>query len=384
MSKMMHNRARPYLRRREGVYYFVRRVPADVRDLHSSDRISMSLRTRHKPVAERAAQSLAQRLKDYWVTVRLQRLDLPSASILPVPNTAAPQSEAPTISQALSLYMSLKGVGKGKQFRQTAERNIGYVVEKLGDRPVDCYNAKDAAQFRDWLMGRGMTVSSVKRVFATVRAAVSLVTVEHGLECTNAFKGTFMPEPENKKRRKPVPLSTIRHVQTLCRHEDDELRWIIALVSDTGMRLSEAVGLSSADIRLDADIPHIDLKAHPWRPLKTEGSERLIPLVGASLWAARRVCENSDRIFAFPRYADGHSTNANSASAALNKWLRERAPAGCVVHGFRHSLRDRLRAVECPSDIVDALGGWVTAGVGQGYGNGYPLEVLAKWMRRLT
>ena len=51
-----------------------------------------------------------------------------------------------------------------------------------------------------------------------------------------------------------------------------------------------------------------------------------------------------------------------------------------VIHGFRHSLRDRLRAVECPSDIVNSIGGWHTAGVGQTYGNGYPLDVINKWM----
>jgi hypothetical protein len=53
------------------------------------------------------------------------------------------------------------------------------------------------------------------------------------------------------------------------------------------------------------------------------------------------------------------------------------------MHSFRHSLRDRLRAVECPSDIIDAIGVWKTAGVGHGYGNGYPLEVLEKWMDKL-
>jgi hypothetical protein len=50
------------------------------------------------------------------------------------------------------------------------------------------------------------------------------------------------------------------------------------------------------------------------------------------------------------------------------------------MHSFRHSMRDRLRAVECPADIVDQIGGWQTDGVGQSYGKGYPLEVLAKWM----
>ena len=74
----------------------------------------------------------------------------------------------------------------------------------------------------------------------------------------------------------------------------------------------------------------------------------------------------------------------NAFSAAINKWLKPRVPEGCVIHSFRHSLRDRLRAVECPSDIIDAFGGWTTTGVGQRYGTGQPLEVKAKWMDRLV
>ena len=46
-------------------------------------------------------------------------------------------------------------------------------------------------------------------------------------------------------------------------------------------------------------------------------------------------------------------------------------------------MRDRLRAVECPSDIIDAIGGWTTSGVGQKYGLGQPLDVKAKWMNKL-
>ena len=37
--------------------------------------------------------------------------------------------------------------------------------------------------------------------------------------------------------------------------------------------------------------------------LKTRGSQRQIPLVGASLWAAKRIKEtNSHAVYAFPRY----------------------------------------------------------------------------------
>ena len=75
--------------------------------------------------------------------------------------------------------------------------------------------------------------------------------------------------------------------------------------------------------------------------------------------------------------------NANSASAALNKWMKANIGKGYVVHGLRHNLRDRLRAVECPSDIIDAIGGWTTKGIGHAYGNGYSVGALAKWMKKI-
>ncbi len=46
-------------------------------------------------------------------------------------------------------------------------------------------------------------------------------------------------------------------------------------------------------------------------------------------------------------------------------------------------MRDRLRAVECPSDIIDAIGGWSTDGVGQSYGKGYDLNILGRWMTKI-
>ena len=153
-------------------------------------------------------------------------------------------------------------------------------------------------------------------------------------------------------------------------------------MSDTGIRLAEGAGLLKNDIILDADIPHISLKPHPWRPLKTHDSQRDIPLVGASVWAAQRLSEAfPDSPYAFPRYNRKDTTNSNSASAALNKWLHQYVPNRCTMHSFRHSMRDRLRAVECPSDIIDQIGGWATNGVGQSYGRGYELSILFKWLK---
>jgi integrase len=161
---------------------------------------------------------------------------------------------------------------------------------------------------------------------------------------------------------------------------DDEARWLVALISDTGMRSSEAAGLSKEDVHLDADIPYVEIRPHKWRRLKTKSSIRKLPLVGASLWAARQAYIASIGRFMFPRYCNETECQSNSASAALNKWLKTVAGSDYVMHSFRHSMRDRLRAVNCPADMIDQIGGWRKKSVGECYGEGYSLSAICIWL----
>ena len=367
---------------RDGVYYYVRRVPHDLISHYDVKRLCFSLKTKSASAAIRASKSINQSLEDYWLGLRLQNMDIPAIQV--VKSNDNSQDNTIHLSEACELYLRLKGVGKDKVFIRTANRNTGYVTKLLGDRPISSYSSNEAAQFRDWCIDSGTGIKTVKRVFSSIRAIVNLAIAEEGLDCSNAFARTYFPDDDNAQSRQPISMESIRKVQSLCRDNDDEMRWLITLISDTGMRLGEATGLLKEDIKLDDRIPHIDLKPHPWRSLKTKGSQRPIPLTKEALWAAKRPLEaNSDSIFAFPRYCDATGCKANPASGGLNKWLHQYVPDNCVIHSFRHSLRDRLRAVECPSDIVDAIGGWKTSGVGHGYGNGYPLEVLEKWMNKI-
>ena len=50
------------------------------------------------------------------------------------------------------------------------------------------------------------------------------------------------------------------------------------------------------------------------------------------------------------------------------------------MHSFRHSMRDRLKAVECSSDVTDQIGGWLTQGVGASYGDGYSTRILSQYL----
>ena len=377
----MYTKSPHYLYRRNGTYYFSRQVPSDLQTRFNKNRVVISLRTPSEQKAINSANKLADRLETYWNTLRLELFHTKELKLSFLDNEKV-KSEKLKLSEALDVYIKLKGKGKDKLFYQTAKRNVSYTIECFGNVDINSLKPIDAGKYRDFLFNKGLSTSSVRRVFSSINAVINISINEIGINMINPFSGTFIPDDNKKKTRLPIPIENIRNIQAECKNLNDDNRWLIALISDTGMRLSEATGLLSGDIVLDATIPHISLVNHPWRRLKTKGSNRVIPLIGSSLWAAKRVLE-ANSTYAFPRYTNETKCNANSASNGLNKWLKPRIPNDCVIHSFRHSLRDRLRAVQCPSDIVDAIGGWSTSGVGQTYGSGYNLDIKHKWMKKI-
>lgn len=380
---------------KDGVYYFSRRIPFDLICHYTSPRIAFSLRTRSTRVAEARARKSADQLDEYWFHLRSQDRQLPGKHMLRLgmdgAQTTTPSSvsiceESVLLSESVSIYLRMKGRGRPVTFHRAAERACGYVIDACGDRHLEAYTKADANAFRDALIERGLTGSSITRVFGTVRAVVNFAISEQGLSLQNPFNGVYYDRAAGVSDRHPIPSAGLLAVQADCRRIDDDMRWLVAMVSDTGMRLAEVAGLLREDICEDEDgSMFVRVRPHPWRRLKNKGSERIVPLEGVSRWAALQVLLQVDQSrFAFPRYNKSDTTNANSASAALNKWLKGYVPEKCTMHSFRHAMRDRLRAVECPADIVDQIGGWQTDGVGHAYGTGYPLEVLRKWLQEVT
>ena len=92
----------------------------------------------------------------------------------------------------------------------------------------------------------------------------------------------------------------------------DERRLIIALISDTGMRLSEALGLVWSDINIQHLYPHINLVPHPCRSLKIAKSKRFIPLIGVSYEAIKIMHLQRTNQFLFNTYADEAGSKGNS------------------------------------------------------------------------
>ena len=213
---MVYQRVAHYLWLKGDTYYFNRRVPKDMQGQYTASRIVICLKTTRKDTAVRSAKSIAQRLEDYWLSLKLAKIDIPALHLLRDKPLLPSQPSGMHLTEALDLYIRLKGVGKNKVFKRGVERNIQSVVNVLGDRPLDEYSSSDAANFRDYLLKKGLTTNSVKRNFATIRSVINLSTQEHGLDCKNAFSKVFLPDLDDAKRRKPIPTDIIRNIQQEC------------------------------------------------------------------------------------------------------------------------------------------------------------------------
>lgn len=120
------------------------------------------------------------------------------------------------------------------------------------------------------------------------------------------------------------------------------------------------------------------------RRLKTTGSERSLPLVSYGLEAMRAALRESGDGWLYPRYIHEDGCRATHASNALNKWLKGRF-GGLTAHSLRPTMRDRLREVEAPLELIDQIGGWTSiSGVGASYGHGYKLERLRYWIEAIA
>ena len=151
----------------------------------------------------------------------------------------------------------------------------------------------------------------------------------------------------------------------------------MSLVAAKGMILAEGARLLQSDFIEQNGILCFRIKPHPWRSLKTSRRERVTTLVGSTEWTVGRILEQSHKKeFAFTSNNDGSRTNTNSANVAFHKWLKSKIRHYYTIHSFRLSMRDRLRAVDCPSAVADQIGGWLPHRVENIYAAGFPTKIF--------
>jgi len=109
----------------------------------------------------------------------------------------------------------------------------------------------------------------------------------------------------------------------------------------------------------------------------------VLPFVGYAKLAIEQALAQADDEWLFPQYLKVGHCYATHASNAVNKWLKKDF-GGLTAHSLRHTFRDRLRAVECPLELIDQIGGWRSmSSIGAEYGQGYSIEQLFKQVAKI-
>ena len=357
----------PYTICRSGTYYYNRRVPK-----HAV--ISYGHLIRQKLSQDPLkAEALSKRLSDVLEGAWSATTNAAPVNISSIIEGFQPRRVA--LSEIAADYLTLK------QIDQTPPRvALSAFLSLAGDRDVSEYTRQDAKLFVHHLEMKGNKTATIRRRVNSLSAIMNYAYSELDLDKRNPFTRLFIRNEGNDVFKRGI----FTNDQLKCGYDKalasgSSVKLLMPLLGETGCRLVEVVGLRLEDIDLENELIHI--RPNSARRLKNKTSERVLPLVGYAKLAMEKALIKADDQRLFSQYIKAGHCYATHASNAVNKWLK-RDFGGLTAHSLRHTFRDRLRAVECPMDMIDQIGGWrCVGGVATNYGHGYSRLQVERWLR---
>lgn len=286
------------------------------------------------------------------------------------------------LSDALKLYFKVHQRGAEELFIIKTSRDWNALVGLVGDIHFEKLSRTHARDFVDHLTKKGNKTGTIRRTLNTLRAITRTAITELELTKNDPFQSIkIQGEGKDKEQAKtPSPAEIEEIVHTFRGKMSATTSLMILMQTELGTRIGEVSGLGIDDVFLDHEIPHVYFRDRPWRSLKTDESERRVPVVGLALEALKLAVKLPRKGQGlFDSYAKPRGNDA--ASAAVNKNLQK---WGITSHSFRHAMKDRLREVGCPKDIRDAIQGHTSGDVADTYGQGFSLKKMQEWLSKIA
>ncbi len=236
-----------------------------------------------------------------------------------------------------------KSEGQIRRYKSPRKRAVRDFCAVVGDKAIEEVTRDDALAFRRWWRDRieaeGRDANTANKDFQHLSDIFRTVSDMKGYGLTNPFAGLRFRQ-NGARETFPFSVEWIRD-RLLAKGELDglgaEARDVLLVMVNTGARPSEIVGARAEDFAIDDPVPHLKVRAHDGRSLKTDHSRRDLPLVGVSLDAAKRLASAGG-----PSRYQGRN---DGWSATVNKYLGQRGLRETPQHSaysLRHSFEDRL------------------------------------------
>ncbi len=232
--------------------------------------------------------------------------------------------------------------------------------------PIADVSIRDMRSWMSHERGRGISARSMARALSAVKSFYKWLAKREGFEAT-AVLSTRAPKFQKKL---PRPLSEDAAREMITTVEMQHLEpWIAArdsavvtLLYGCGLRISEALGLTGADVPLP-DTLVIKGKG---------GKERIVPVLSAAkeaVMAYTRICphpiEPDSPLF---RGARGGALNQRLVQKVMEKSrLQLGLPASATPHAMRHSFATHLLTAGGDLRAIQELLGHASLSTTQGY-----------------
>jgi integrase len=419
-----------------GRWYFVKRVPKRFAHLDARVLVRVALHTDSQTVARTRAPETESALFAYWdalaagrtddalaqyqaaralamargfayrpqaelatpaglddLLARLAALARPGGAVAPYAEAAAllgtvDRPRVP-LSTLLAEYFDLttdRLVGKSEsqihRWHLPRRRAVQNFVAVIGDKAIEEITRDDTLEFRRWwrdkIDAEGLNPHSANKDFQHLGDLFRTVCELKGLPLENQFKGLRFKEKAAEQF--PFSVDWIRDrilAPGALAGMGAEARDVLLVMVNTGARPSEIIGARGEDFALADAVPHLRIRAHEGRGLKTDQSRRDLPLLGVSRDAAARLATAGGPV----HYRDRNA----SWSATVNKYLGEHGLRETPDHssyGLRHSFEDRLLEAGVDDRIRAELMGHKYGR--PAYGKGGSLEIKQEAIARIA
>ena len=354
---------------RSGTYYYNRRVPP-----HAVEAYGSFIRQALSKCPDEAAE-YAKRLGYVLEASWSNRTTIQPVDVATIIESFKPKSVL--LSEMAEEYLALREID------QVPPRSaLSTFISLAGDRDVGTYTREDAKLFVHHLQLRGNKTATIRRRINSLSAILNYAYAELDLDKRNPFTRLIIRnEGQDASKRGTYTNEQLKDGYDKAIASGSQVKLLMPLLGETGCRLAEIVGLELRDINMENELIHI--RPNSIRRLKTRNSERTLPLVGYAKVAMELALEQAVEKYLYPRYLKDGTCRATHASNALGKWLKR--DFGMTAHSLRHTFRDRLRASECPLELIDQIGGLSSIGtIGSKYGQGYDLDAVREQLNKVN
>ncbi|SOY58099.1 site-specific integrase [Cupriavidus taiwanensis] len=389
-----------HLTRRQGVYYFRKKVPVDLVAAYGKREIIYSLRTKERPIAARLALRAAVRLEDEF---SLKRGEPASANLVDgAPahvssvrgqggaETPAPKPNKVTLDCLIPIWRR-----ENNPTDKTADA-VARAVTEVGNPDIRSISRGTVAAMRDIWLERGNTAATVTKKVGFIRLLLT-VARNRGLIESNPAEGMALPaDARAVELRQPFSNEQVRAILAATaqyRDTDPAKFWIPRLGYLTGARLNELCQLRTCDIVTKDGFCGLQLTDYgeylPGVPmtLKNPASRRWVPLhPSLTPFAEWATALPPGPVFGLR--PNKYGVVSDSTSKWFGKLLRESlkiTDSRLTFHSLRHGMADMLRVAGVPDPVRHAILGHAEQGTSGAYGSGeLPASLLAEAVSRLS